>query len=717
MFSVSRAALRYGPHAREVADASWSPSLDRNAFGSRPGRPASLLQLQERLDALDAIKATEGDVASSLVTSLASAPDQVAPTTESSFWRSWNKAPTTYSWKRQATSQFRVPSMNVDITDWDGLAWYDKSEALSKELALKGFCLLRPSEISEGMRVAALNEAHRVKARGDFDRPPREVLWWMLGPRASAWTYHHAGTGEASPCEAFCDIQHALSSVAHLIELSSKVHLKSTLCKPTVMVVHHSRAPEDGDNHSLVDLVEAEEVMRSYDGQVVKLFYYAGPSAAVLTVEPVLCRQGETPLRPFRTQLKAGTLLAIRCGVHRCSIELKTMETGVTFELALLRHVASGSESRRGAVVPADFATWILGRMKAIVDNEVEEGDAPLHWIKDAWQTFYRNSGSSRPVRVLQISHELPVGCGAEAARKPWDSAVLLGGDCIQEVPPWKWDVDAYYDEDPHNVDHFKMYTRHMGFLPERKAGLLFEGLSFSDFGIANTDREKAESLDPRHVMLCESATRCFRQESLERDDTRGKKVGAFCGISSNEAHFDFMTSSERLRCRSRLGFSDVSSVNHLSYLFGTTGPGMTIDTENSSSAAAVDTAVAYVRMERCCLALVGTVGFVPHPASLILRCASGTMSRSGRSRTFDESTDGFVRSEGVVTALFEAHSWRPRGEDFPTLKLQEERDAIGVRPLIGGSALNSKGTCSSLAAPSGPSIQDVVRNSLEDTG
>eukprot|EP00972_Heterocapsa_arctica_P031314 4610801-Heterocapsa_arctica.AAC.1 len=72
-----------------------------------------------------------------------------------------------------------------------------------------------------------------------------------------------------------------------MVGLSSKEFLNVEIKESRAMVVHHSRAPEDGDNHSIMDLFEAEDEAKNYDGQTLKLLYYAGPSAAVLTVEPL----------------------------------------------------------------------------------------------------------------------------------------------------------------------------------------------------------------------------------------------------------------------------------------------------------------------------------------------------------------------------------------------------------------------------------------------
>src|SRR5689334_1724360 len=67
----------------------------------------------------------------------------------------------------------------------------------------------------------------------------------------------------------------------------------------------------------------------------------------------------------------------------------------------------------------------------------------------------------SEPIAVVGLSCRFP---GASNAQAFWQ---LLhdGVDAIGEVPPERWDVNAYYDPDPEAVG--KSYTRYGGFLDQ----------------------------------------------------------------------------------------------------------------------------------------------------------------------------------------------------------------------------------------------------------
>eukprot|EP00435_Cladocopium_sp_Y103_P047675 s673_g14.t1 len=95
---------------------------------------------------------------------------------------------------------------------------------------------------------------------------------------------------------------------------------------------------------------------------------------------------------------------------------------------------------------------------------------------------------------------------------------------------------------------------------------------------------------------------------------------------------------------------SNAGYVNRIAWFYGTKGPSMCIDTEESSGAAAMDTALNYGREDRCSKAVVCSTQLIQHPVTLIVCCvrAMGQLSATGRGRAFDESADGVVRSEGL---------------------------------------------------------------------
>ena len=65
------------------------------------------------------------------------------------------------------------------------------------------------------------------------------------------------------------------------------------------------------------------------------------------------------------------------------------------------------------------------------------------------------------PIAVVGMACRFPGG--ADTPEAYWD-LLTSGRDAIVEVPPERWDVNAFYNADP--AVRGKMYTRRGGFLP-----------------------------------------------------------------------------------------------------------------------------------------------------------------------------------------------------------------------------------------------------------
>ncbi|CAJ1349003.1 unnamed protein product [Effrenium voratum] len=162
-----------------------------------------------------------------------------------------------------------------------------------------------------------------------------------------------------------------------------------------------------------------------------KLFYFLGPSPAMLALCPLMA---EDDSQVFRTLLQPGSVVVVRGEACSCHLNPQLSEPCVLLEVDFfpeMKHSPVESASDR-VPPPPDLQSWLLGRLKAIVDNDVQE-NVPEEWIKLARQTFMR----SRPMKILEICHQLP-----SSHRCAWEGMAIGGFDCIVEIPKTKWDVD-----------------------------------------------------------------------------------------------------------------------------------------------------------------------------------------------------------------------------------------------------------------------------------
>ncbi|PYQ39698.1 MAG: short-chain dehydrogenase, partial [Acidobacteria bacterium] len=294
----------------------------------------------------------------------------------------------------------------------------------------------------------------------------------------------------------------------------------------------------------------------------------------------------------------------------------------------------------------------------------------------------------AEPIALIGLACRFPGGADPEAFWR----LLHEGGDAITEIPPDRWDVDAYYDPDPDAPG--KMYTRQGGFIGA------VDGFDPQFFGIAPRE---AVSMDPQQRLLLEVAWEALENAGQAPDRLAGSRTGVFIGIASS----DYATLL--LRAEGHLGWIDAyraSGAAHsvasgrLSYVLGLQGPSMSVDTACSSSLVAVHLACQSLRSRESRMALAGGVHLALAPENSVTFAKSRMLARDGRCRTFDAGAEGFGEGEGCGLVV-----------------LKRLSDAVADRDLvlavIRGGAINQDGASSGLTAPNGPAQQALLRDAL----
>lgn len=600
----------------------------------------------------------------------------------------------------------RVQAAIYDVKDWASMPWYARNSEIGKHLQQKGFCLLR-GQISRAVREKAMEEALRLKAKGLFTRPPRETLAGYFGELGSAWI-HRLGdpTKPANPGEEeLRSLDTQLENLASEIGSCTQAYFGMILAGRLPGALHFSRAPEDAPNPALTDAREADELLALFMRKKIKIAYYMGPGPATMMISPI-----GSEMEAFRCQLQPDSLVVLRGDVCRCNISPKLADPGLTLEVDFLAEQRTGPQAIHGDRVlpPEELMEWYVGRLRAIVSNEVT-ANVPEDWLKIARHLFFKN----RPLRILEVAFELPT-ISVDKWRSPFEAAALGGNDCISEIPLSKFDINAYFDPSPENAENLKLYTRHMGVLGSAYTPLEDELRQW--FGKTGAE---ASQVAPEQVALWRGATSCLHSAGFDMAEPTGEELGLFVGVSTND------TFCKLIGAQSKLGKALAGSeqpkldVDRLSYFLGTKGPTGAIDTDDSSGSAALDTAAANLRQVKCSKALVASTCLIQQPATLAVFCALKQMSKSGRCRVFDQSADGAVRSEGVVHLLLEPHgSWTRninKEEMDADVECLEEDAEVESRGILSGTALGSYGTASRLTTLHGPAIREVVTQALQD--
>eukprot|EP00921_Rhytidocystis_pertsovi_P009458 GHVQ01015209.1.p1 GENE.GHVQ01015209.1~~GHVQ01015209.1.p1 ORF type:complete len:3891 (+),score=563.52 GHVQ01015209.1:853-12525(+) len=315
--------------------------------------------------------------------------------------------------------------------------------------------------------------------------------------------------------------------------------------------------------------------------------------------------------------------------------------------------------------------------------------------------------------RVAENGHTVAVGSVISTARSMTDDIVVAGASCrlpggvtgvegywsmlksntdaICTIPNDRWDVDNYYDPNPDAEG--KMYIREGGFI---------QGAELFDPDFFKISKSDARSMDPQQRQLLEVSYEALHSAGYDITKLYKADVGTFVGCCSNDWAYLCQSRNERITAYTAINHSPSILSNRLAYAFGVTGPSITIDTACSSSLVALHMALHELRTSTCCRsAVVAGVNLMLAPHVTIAFCKAGMMSPDGRCKTFDKSSNGYVRGEGVV-ALVVQHV--EQGCAFPLGRIR-------------GSAVNHGGRAACLTAPTGSAQQAVILAALSNGG
>jgi myxalamid-type polyketide synthase MxaC len=340
-------------------------------------------------------------------------------------------------------------------------------------------------------------------------------------------------------------------------------------------------------------------------------------------------------------------------------------------------------ERNLGLALPAtlSFNYPTLEALTAFLANEL----APVAPVAPA--PHPAPAEADEPIAIVGMGCRLP---GGVADPEAYWRLLCDRVDAISEVPPSRWDIDAYFDP---NVDApGKMYTRFGGFV---------EHVDLFDPQFFGISPREAASMDPQQRLLLEVAWEALESAGHGSHQSGARKAGVFVGITmSDYGRLIAEEGSTSVDSYFATGNSLNVAAGRLSYVLGLQGPSMAIDTACSSSLVAVHLACESLRRGECLMALAGGVNLILAPEMTIGACRAHMMAPDGRCKTFDASADGFVRSEGCGVIVLKRLS-------------DAVADGDTILALIRGSAVNQDGRSGGLTVPNGLAQAALIRGAL----
>jgi acyl transferase domain-containing protein/acyl carrier protein len=296
-----------------------------------------------------------------------------------------------------------------------------------------------------------------------------------------------------------------------------------------------------------------------------------------------------------------------------------------------------------------------------------------------------------QPIAIIGMGCRFPGG--ANSPQTFWQ-LLKEGVDAITEIPPTRWNVNAFYDPDQEKSG--KSYTRWGGFIED------VDRFDAHFFGISPRE---ATRMDPQHRLLLEVAWEALEDGGQIPADLAGSKTGVFVGVASHD-YADIQSSvSERrlMNAYTNLGSAMSIAANRLSYFFDFLGPSLAVDTACSSALVAVHLACQSIWTGESDLALAGGVQITLRPESTIGFSKASMLAPDGRCKSFDARANGFVRSEGAGLVLLKPYR-------------QAVQDGDSIVAVILGTAVNQDGRTQGITVPSGASQEAVLVNAYRQT-
>lgn len=283
-------------------------------------------------------------------------------------------------------------------------------------------------------------------------------------------------------------------------------------------------------------------------------------------------------------------------------------------------------------------------------------------------------------IAVIGMAGRFP---GAQNYEEFWQN-LREGRSGIQEIPRERWDWTAFWGEP--KTESNKSNSKWGGFI---------EAVSDFDAGFFNISPREAEAMDPQQRIMLELTWACLEDAGLRPAQLAGKNVGVYIGVFN----FDYKELQEKkfriIETYHSTGTASAVIANRVSNYFDFKGPSFPIDAACASSLFAIHSALQALKMGECDLAIAGGINLLLTPTRHISFSKTGMLSPTGSCKTFDESADGYVRSEGAGVILLKPLA-------------QALADGNCIHGILKGSAVNHNGKTHTLTYPN-PDAQAAV--------
>ncbi|MEP9411408.1 MAG: SDR family NAD(P)-dependent oxidoreductase [Candidatus Brocadia sp.] len=362
---------------------------------------------------------------------------------------------------------------------------------------------------------------------------------------------------------------------------------------------------------------------------------------------------------------------------------------------------------------------YMLGQLAALRDRPCAvkdihydvavKGSERLEALTEFQPTRTSASREAKPsnVAIIGMACILPK---AGNLKTYWEN-ILNKVDAITEIPKDRWDWQLYFSQDRNARD--KVYSKWGGFI---------EPVPFNPtkYGMPpNT----LSSIEPLQLLTLEVVQKAIEDAGYSRRPFPRERTSVILGSSggisdlgqlysfrSNLPMFikdippDALTGLPEWTEDSFAGILLNVAAGRVANRFDLGGVNYTVDAACASSLAAVYLAVRELENETSDMVIVGGTDTLQNPFSYLCFSKTQALSPRGRCRTFDESADGIVISEGIAILVLKRLS-------------DAERDGDRIYAVIKAVSGSSDGRDKGLTAPRPEGQALALKRTYEKAG
>lgn len=565
-----------------------------------------------------------------------------------------------------------------------------------EKIAQKGFCVIKYAA-DDDLLKAAINDVRKLERSDRFEIPPVEVVEGLLGSTGSTLTCDLDMAGSDGENQGLLKADQLLTAVGSSIAPLSPISLGFLPDGRTPATIHVADAHPAQGEPTVLHEEAADQWMAVFTRHRIMLILFMGPSDATLELTPFRHDDAES----VQVSAEPGTIVALRADalVHKVTADKKSLMLTTFLYCETLEGPQSDLIDESSVPVARSLWQWCEDRMRQLKDIETMTDDGPTwdptvprHWQAQMNRLYHKGPQAA----ARSFSCKWPASWDAV----PFWNSTLQGADLAVEIPFHRWKYEDMYDPDLDSYKWGKSCSKH---------GTFFEGIHLFDPKPFSISIFESKGMDPCQRHILESSYEALNAAGFKKGKLMKSLIGVYIGTQVPAEFINAPVAAD-------LGGSGTSAAgaitsNRISFCLGMQGPSFTVDGHGSAGLQTVALGVNSIRFQTELYqpnhtALCGGIAMSLAPQYYILNSAAGYLNPEGRCFTFDASSRGFVKGEGVGCVVIDKLMEVIDGKEV----VQDGKDNLGT---FAGIAFNHSGQSTSLRAPHGPQERSCIEAAL----